>query len=76
MHLARGDIEGNVRNGTIIGIIYIAHTYYTAVELDGRIFVAGGYGSGPDYPILTTFESFEPTLNQWVLREPMPSARG
>lgn len=76
MNLARGDIEGNYYNYTILLVLYISDTYYIAVSLDGRVFVAGGYGSAPNYPILNTFESFEPSLNQWVLREPMPTARG
>lgn len=51
--------------------------HLAACAIDGKIYVAGGrLGGGFTSPMTNILEVFDPALNQWSTRAPMPTTRG
>jgi N-acetylneuraminic acid mutarotase len=45
-----------------------------AMATNGRLYVVGGDGGGPDFT--ATVEEYDPATDKWVTKRPLPAARG
>jgi len=45
------------------------------VAFEGKIFVIGGQGGSYPYPALSTFEVYDPSIDEWQVLDTMPTAR-
>ena len=69
----------NVSNNqwTTLPNLPVARNHLAACAIDGKVYVVGGrIEAGFGSPMTNVLERFDPAMNQWSTRAPMPTTRG